>query len=253
MKKIAWLLLFLAIIMAGFSIQNLISKPSNHVSAPKPKTKPIPAQAVKPAFNTAQYSHTDPTSIWVVVNKKNPLNPINYIPSDLVVPNVPLRVPGNETMQMRRVAADALTAMFQAAKADNISLMLASGYRSYSYQTSLYDGYVSTQGKAVADTQSARPGYSEHQTGLAADVEPLSRNCEVAQCFASTPEGIWLAANSYRFGFIIRYPQNGQAITGYEYEPWHIRYIGIPAATAMHNQGITTLEQFFGYPPAPTY
>ncbi len=252
-KGVKFILFVVLIVLAGFGMNNLANKSSVYKSSSKPSLKPTVKPPSKLAFNTKLYSHTDPTSIWVMVNKKNPLNPIDYAPSDLVVPNVPLRVPGNQTMQMRRIAADALQAMFLAAKADTINLMLASGYRSYSYQTTLYNFYVKTQGQAVADTQSARPGYSEHQTGLAADVEPVSRTCEVALCFALTPEGKWLASNSYRYGFIIRYPQNGQAITGYEYEPWHIRYIGVAAATAMHNQGVLTLEQFFNYPAAPSY
>ena len=204
-------------------------------------------------FNKSFYSHTDPNSIWVMVNKRNPLNPKSYSPTDLLVPNVPLRVPGNETMQLRSVAAQALERMFSAATSQGINLMLASGYRSYAYQTNLYNGYVATQGQSVADQQSARPGYSEHQTGLAADVEPLSRSCEVEQCFATTPEGKWIAANSYKFGFIIRYPKGAASITGYEYEPWHIRYIGVSASEEMHKEGVKTLEQFFGYPPAPSY
>jgi D-alanyl-D-alanine carboxypeptidase len=252
MKKVVYILALLIVVGAGgwFYASVGTSKNANlnhQKQAIKPQAKS------KPTFNKNLYSHTLASSIWVVVNKLNPLNPKDYVPADLVVPSVPLRVPGNQTMQLRRVAAVAMEQMFAAAKGQGINLMLASGYRSYSYQTTLYNGYVATQGQAVADAQSARPGYSEHQTGLAADVEPLSRNCEVEQCFATTPEGIWLAKNSYKFGFIIRYPQNGQNITGYEYEPWHIRYIGIPAATEMHNEGVTTLEQFFGYPPAPHY
>lgn len=131
--------------------------------------------------------------------------------------------------------------------------MLSSGYRSYNYQTSLYSNYVKNEGQTAADTQSARPGHSEHQTGLAADIEPASRNCEVDQCFATTPEGKWLAANAYTYGFIIRYPADKVDVTGYEYEPWHIRYIGAPLATELHNQGIETLEEFFGVSGGPSY
>lgn len=256
MKKIIAAII-VVIVLAGGAYAFTRPANSNKSTATNqpPKTQPQTTKtSVKPTgFNKNLYSHTDPTSIWVMVNKKNPLNPKDYIPNDLVYPNVPLRVPGNATMQLRQVAATALEQMFAAAKTQGINLMLASGYRSYSYQVSLYNGYVQTQGQAVADQQSARPGYSEHQTGLAADVEAASRNCEVEQCFATTPEGEWLAANSYKYGFVIRYPQNGQSITGYEYEPWHVRYIGIAAATEMHKEGVTTLEQFFGFPAAPSY
>jgi D-alanyl-D-alanine carboxypeptidase len=112
---------------------------------------------------------------------------------------------------------------------------------------------VNVQGKAVADSQSARPGYSEHQTGLAVDVEPTSRKCEVEACFGDTPEGKWVAANAHKFGFIIRYPKNMQSVTGYIYEPWHIRYVGKELAGEMHKQNIATLEQFFGLEAAPDY
>jgi D-alanyl-D-alanine carboxypeptidase len=211
------------------------------------------APTITNGFNENQYSINDPTSIWVVVNKLRPLNPINYAPTDLVVPSVPLRGPGNETMQLRQVVATALEQMFAASKTQGINLMLASGYRSYSYQTTLYNSYVQSQGQAAADLGSARSGHSEHQTGLAADLEPVSRNCELEQCFATTPEGEWLAANCYKYGFIIRYTLANQPITGYEDEPWHVRYIGTSLAGEMHSTGVTTLEQFFGLPAAPNY
>src|SRR5258708_22988363 len=162
-----------------------------------------PDQTTKPGFDKHAYSTTDPTSIWIVVNKQHRLTPSNYAPTDLVVPNIPLRVPGNESMQVRHVTATALEAMFAAAKTQSISLMLASGYRSYAYQVNLYNGYVASMGQTAADQQSARPGYSEHQTGLAADIEPDSRKCETQQCFADTSEGKWLDTNAYKYGFII--------------------------------------------------
>jgi D-alanyl-D-alanine carboxypeptidase len=204
-------------------------------------------------FDKTEHSLTDPKSVWVVVNKKRPLQPQDYIPADLVTPSLPLRVPGNESMQMRKVTADNLSDLFAAAKTADNPLMVSSGYRSYSYQVSLYGKYVTDQGKAVADTQSARPGYSEHQTGLAVDVEPIDQKCDVDQCFADLPAGKWLAANAYKYGFIIRYPKDKTAVTGYEYEPWHIRYVGVDLATEMHNQNVETMEEFFGTGAAPDY
>jgi D-alanyl-D-alanine carboxypeptidase len=112
---------------------------------------------------------------------------------------------------------------------------------------------VQSEGQAVADTQSARPGYSEHQSGLAADLEPASRKCEVDQCFGDTPEGKWLSANAYKYGFVIRYPLGLDNITGYEYEPWHVRYVGIALSTEMHDEGILTLEQFFAISGGTAY
>jgi D-alanyl-D-alanine carboxypeptidase len=204
-------------------------------------------------FNKNQYSLTDPTSIWTIVNKPRPLTPINFAPTDLIVPNIPLRVPGNETMQVRKVTANALETMFTAAKTDGMSLMLASGYRSYAYQVTLYNGYVQSQGQTSADQASARPGHSEHQTGLAADIEPASKQCELDACFGQLPEGKWLVANAYKYGFIIRYPSDKVAVTGYEYEPWHVRYIGVGLATELHNKGAETLEEFFGVKGGGSY
>jgi D-alanyl-D-alanine carboxypeptidase len=205
------------------------------------------------SFDKKQYSLTDPKSIWVIVNKPHGLDPLDYAPSDLTVPSVPLRVPGNESMQVRKVTASALEQLFAGAKSAGLNLMLASGYRSYAYQVGLYNGYVQSQGQAAADTTSARPGHSEHQTGLAADIEPAAKSCELDACFGATPEGKWLAANAYKYGFIIRYTEDKVSITGYEYEPWHVRYVGIPLAAELHNTHVETLEEFFGVSGGTNY
>lgn len=118
-----------------------------------------------------------------------------------------------------------------------LSLSICSGYRSYSYQSTLYNSYVNRDGKAKADTYSARPGHSEHQTGLAADIN------YAGSWFDSTPEAAWLAANCWRFGFIIRYPQGKQDITGYKYESWHVRYLGKELAKMVYDSGLT-LEEY---------
>jgi D-alanyl-D-alanine carboxypeptidase len=205
------------------------------------------------SFNKAQYSLTDPKSMWVIVNKPHGLSPLDYVPSDLTVPSVPLRVPGNESMQVRKVTATALEKMFGDAKAAGLNLMLASGYRSYTYQVGLYNGYVQSQGQSSADQSSARPGHSEHQTGLAADIEPAAKTCELEACFGTTPEGKWLTANAYKYGFIIRYTSDKVDVTGYEFEPWHVRYVGVDLATEMHKTHVETLEEFFGVSGGPNY
>ena len=156
-------------------------------------------------------------------------------------------------MQVRTDTAAALEALFAGAKAAGVPLMLSSGYRSYAYQTSLYNGYVAAHGQAQADTFSARPGYSEHQTGWAVDVEPLNQQCDVDQCFANLPEGKWVAAHAYEYGFIVRYTADKVGVTGYSYEPWHIRYVGKPLALELHQKGIETLEEFFGLPAVTGY
>lgn len=204
-------------------------------------------------FDTAQYSLTDPTSIWVIVNKRRPLSPKSYSPDDLRVPRVSQRVPGNESMKLRDEAATAVEAMFAAAAKEQLELEISSGYRSYSFQVSLYGSYVKSQGQPVADTQSARPGFSEHQTGLAVDIQPSDGRCHLETCFQDTPEGKWVAANAYKYGFIMRYTPTKQSVTGYTYEPWHFRYVGRALATEMHTQKSETLEEFFNVGAAPEY
>lgn len=251
MSRFKTILILAIIIVLGVVVwhKNQAAAPGNTSSASSSSN----SSQKNDSFDKKQYSTSDPTSIWVVVNKQHALQPKDYVPKDLVMPNVPLRVPGNESMQLRQVTATAMEQLFAAASKDNISLMLSSGYRSYTYQVNLYNGYVSSQGQETADTQSARPGYSEHQTGLAADVEPASKHCEVEACFGDTPEGKWVAANAYRYGFIIRYPVGKESVTGYEPEPWHIRYIGVELATEMHNHNVQTLEEFFGISGGTTY
>jgi len=205
-------------------------------------------------FNKQQYSLSDPASLWVIVNKHRLLQPKDYAPNDLVVPDIPLRLAASsEEMHLRKPAADALQELAAQAQKDGLKLMVASGYRSYQFQISLYNGYVQQQGKATADSQSARPGYSEHQTGLAVDLEPTSRNCEVDPCFGDTPEGKWLAANAWKYGFIVRYQTGKQGTTGYIAEPWHVRYVGKTLAAEVNKQGNPPLEDFFGLGAAPDY
>ena len=134
-------------------------------------------------------------------------------------------------------AKNAFDEMQNAAKNDNIKLWIASGYRSYSLQTNLYNSYVLKDGKAKADTYSARPGHSEHQTGLAMDLNIIDSS------FEGTPEAIWIEKNCYKYGFIIRYPKGKEDITGYKYEPWHVRYLGKELAEKVYNTG-KTLEEY---------
>jgi D-alanyl-D-alanine carboxypeptidase len=197
----------------------------------------------RPSLDLTTYSITDPTSRWVVVNKQRPLSPSTYAPTDLA--------PVGGGQVMRADAADALAQLMSAASAAKVPMHAVSGYRSYSYQVSVHDRSVERNGSAAADDSSARPGYSEHQTGWAVDVGV--GGCDVEKCFAETPQGRWVAANSWRYGFVVRYPQGAQAITGYEYEPWHLRWVDVPLATYMHEKNISTLEQVFGLPAAPSY
>jgi len=194
-------------------------------------------------FDKSKYSTTNPASPWVVINKQHPLNPINYAPSDLTSV-------GNG-QQMRSEAATALTHMFADAQAAGYTLVADSGYRSYDYQVSVYGGYVKQWGQTYTDTVSARPGYSEHQTGWAVDIGTGS--CHVSDCFGDTPGGKWAQANAYKYGFLWRYQPGLSDITGYNNEAWHFRYVGPLLSNEMHTENIQTLEQFFGIPGGTTY
>ena len=141
---------------------------------------------------------------------------------------------------------NAFQSLAQGAANDGLNIYISSGFRSYETQEQIYNTYVANNGQATADTFSARPGHSEHQTGLAIDVN------EISDAFIGTPEAIWLEEHCAEYGFIIRYPQGKQGITGYKYEPWHIRYVGKDVAQAIKDTGAAigdpylTMEEYFG-------
>ncbi|WP_025719947.1 M15 family metallopeptidase [Paenibacillus sp. 1-18] len=181
----------------------------------------------------------------VVVNKKRSL-PIGYVPGDLVEPKVPFSFEGpHEKRQMRKEAADALEKLFAGAQKDGIELRAVSGYRSYKRQVSIFNNNVKTKGQAYATQVSAVPGTSEHQTGLAIDVSSPSVGNALEQAFGASKEGEWLAKHAPEYGFIIRYMKGKEDVTGYVYEPWHIRYVGEDIAEDVTKQGLT-LEEYFG-------
>ena len=198
---------------------------------------------VTPPFDKKQLSIDSPESSWVVVNKTRPLDPLSYAPTDLVA------VGGGQ--QLRSEAATAFLKMQTAAKNEGLNLLPMSGYRSYATQVSVYNSEVKAHGQKVADTQSARPGTSEHQTGWALDVG--GGGCGIEDCFGSTEEGKWVAAHGYEYGFIIRYTPEFQQVTGYRAEPWHLRYVGTVLSQELHSQNVQALEIFFGLPDAPDY
>ena len=192
----------------------------------------------------------DPASLAVVVNKTRPLDPNDYAADDLV--SVPVAYANPPTL--RQEASDAIVQLFADYTAETgLEMQSQSAYRSYSAQVSVYNGWVDKLGQEGADLTSARPGFSEHQTGLAIDISAKPAKCSLDQCFADTPQGIWLAKNAWSYGFILRYPEGLTDVTGYEFEPWHYRYIGVDLAKKYHDSGATTLEGFFGLPDAPDY
>ncbi len=229
----------------------VVAAPEGKTTAVQPASQ-LPAPPSPAAAQARQFSLTDPASPWVVVNKQRPLSPADYVPADLVQPNVPLAVSG-EAALLNSTTAAAAEAMFAAAAQEGVAMTLASGYRSYGTQVSTYDGYVATRGQADADTASARPGYSEHQTGWAFDIGDGGGACSFQPCFAEQPAAVWAKENAHRFGFVVRYPWMLHPVTGYYYEPWHLRYLGVDAATDMANRGIGTVEEYFGVGAAPGY
>jgi len=206
------------------------------------------------ATSLINHSTTEPDSIWVVVNKQLPLNPVKYVPSDLVAPQFGSLNANPYGRKLRKEASKATYKLAMAMKAaDKGSLIIQSAYRSYQEQTTVHDRQVSKYGLKAGEALAARPGYSEHQTGWAMDVSARGQGCQIRVCFGQTAAGLWLAGNAYKYGFIIRYPDKATPVTGYQYEPWHLRYVGTGLALVMHDDGVHTLEKFFGLPAAPNY
>lgn len=190
----------------------------------------------------------NPEAITVLVNKHYSL-PEGYTPDDLVYPDVRFTFQEkNEKRMMRKEAAEALEKLFAAADQEGLPLAGVSAYRSQQRQKQLFDAYVRKDGLKKAQTYSAYPGTSEHQTGLAIDVAGADGSCAIMDCFGSKPEAKWLAGNAFKFGYIIRYPQGKEEITGYKYEPWHLRYVGKTIAEEIQ-EGNMTLEEYFNAVP----
>ena len=193
----------------------------------------------------------DPAHLWVVVNKTRPYNPIDYRPSGLQMPD---GVRNLAQGSMRDVAAVALNDLVTAARdAGAGEIALESGFRSYRTQVQSYGSQVASRGVAGADLVSARPGYSEHQSGLTADVVACAGGCGSLDDLAATAQGEWIVEHAWEHGWIVRYESAETGTTGYVGEPWHLRYVGPDLARAYHEGGWRTLEDFFGLPAAPDY
>lgn len=185
----------------------------------------------------------DQESIAVYVSKADSLSAA-YIPPDLTVCNVrAVKEIAKDADMLRKEAATALEAMFKAADDVGMTLYIESGYRSYEHQVRTYESVKSAKGEEYADKYVALPGHSEHQTGLAMDITNIDHmDDEHEKLLGTIPEGIWLADNAHLFGFILRYPEGKTDITGYNYEPWHFRYVGVEEATEIFSKGLTLDE-----------
>lgn len=264
MKK-PFIALTIGLVLTGCSNSEMINNKSQDVSAAVPVEEKLidsevvensaengaEAEAVKPNKDKT-VSHeqevidvvANPDDLLVLVNKQHNLSK-DYVPGDLVAPNIPFYFDEDLPKRyVRREVAKALEELFAAAKKENIELLGASGYRSYSRQEAIFASNVAQKGEDEARKVSAVAGQSEHQTGLAMDVTSKYVGYDLIEEFGETKEGIWLKDNAHKYGFIIRYPKGKEDITGYSYEPWHIRYVGKDVAAVVYQNGYT-LEEYF--------
>lgn len=182
------------------------------------------------------------TGMLILVNKNNYLDK-NYKPDDLAPIEYFAKDRSAEARFMRAEAASNFNSMMLSAREAGYEIVMTTAYRSYGFQSILYYNYVDKYGQAEADKFSAKPGYSEHQTGLGVDVTAPSVAYALTDAFDQTAEWKWLAENAADFGFILRYPKGKADITGYMYEPWHFRYVGVEAAKTITERKIT-LEEY---------
>ncbi|MBR2670151.1 MAG: M15 family metallopeptidase [Solobacterium sp.] len=252
--KLITIIILSLLILLGLIYLKFFAKPS-----PKP-AKPTSTPAAETATATPEETEEptpevtttpEPTPEIVVdldsndsinkfVNKSYTIDS-GYVPSDLRKVNVR----SNSDQTLRAEAADALEKMMGAALDEGLTLKLLSGYRSYKEQVSLYNTYLNRYGKAKTATMDAYPGGSEHQLGLAVDLGNVSGKCELITCFVEYPTYTWLHEHAYEYGYIERYPQGKESITGIMFSPWHFRYVGIEEAKRIHDSGLT-MEEFYG-------
>lgn len=255
-KKPVFLLLVLVVILGigGWMWYGNLTQPqsavrpsealniSQSIAPQKPQEIMVTIPGTAP-FLALKEDYDSDTSLWRVVSKDYPFTNPHYIPSELQFATVASRTDKSTSERsLRKDIMPSVEQLFAAAKGQGYDLMIGSGYRSYEQQNMYYTNYVKTYGQAQADTFSAQPGKSEHQSGLAMDVSYSDRRCYLDSCFGDTPAGQWLAAHAHEYGFILRYPKDKTAITKYIYEPWHFRYVGKDLAKALHETGLTLDE-----------
>lgn len=221
---------------AGSPAETIAAPAAEIIPEPTPSPAPTPTPTPTPTPDPAPTPTPEPEHVFTEVDGAT------YIDGVIIV-NKTYPVPEDYPQQAIQPEAEAAyLAMKEAAAAEGLNLFARTSYRSYMDQTIIYNNYVAKYGQEAADRFSARPGYSEHHTGLAIDLNSLKTS------FGNTAEGKWLAGHCAEYGFILRYPKNSEALTGYIYEPWHIRYVGTELAQELYlgDGDFLTLEEYFG-------
>ncbi len=246
-------LISVALIVSIFVVYNYKNNQVNSASNEQPKSTETNKSTEQDSSTTEKTDTTpettkkpeqQPDENGYLPNQTLPTEP-TYI-KGILLANKIYPLPSTFAPEENPEARKALNQMLEAAKQQGFDLVAFSGYRSFEYQTTLYNNYVNRDGQAAADRYSARPGYSEHQTGLAFDIgERGKEDVWLTEEFGETPAGQWLFAHAQEYGFILRFPQNKEEITGYMYESWHYRYVGKDVAKEIAKQSIT-LEEYLG-------
>jgi zinc D-Ala-D-Ala carboxypeptidase len=206
-------------------------------SSPAPTTTTMPP--IPPCTVADQLVEGEPATDWgsIVIDRAHRL-PNDFVPPDLVE----VTAAGFQSRdQVRSIVIDDLAALRAAAEANGTPIVVISAYRSFSYQQQLFADRASLVGEETAALETARPGHSEHQLGTAVDVLDPGVG-ELTEAFATTPAGQWVAAHAHEFGFVVSYPQGARDRSCYEYEPWHLRYVGRDTAAQIHESGLTPRE-----------
>lgn len=239
------ILLCAAIVLLCFSVYAYKNRDAIHEEVTK-TVAPVKPADTTPVPTALPAELTTPESKTVLVDKTHTLAE-DYVPSDLATPYL------NSTtgvVQVEKEAGDQAKAMMAQASSEGVKLLVISGYRSYEDQQNLYNSYVTNLGSEDAASKvCAKAGMSEHQTGLALDfTDDPSKSAETTD-FGNTAAGQWLFQHAHEYGFILRYPQGKESITGYNYMPWHYRYVGVDTATAIWNKSEDhneTFEEYYG-------
>ncbi|WRR94383.1 M15 family metallopeptidase [Sinanaerobacter sp. ZZT-01] len=238
-KNLLWVafLIVLATIFFTKIVGNTLLSDKN-----KPEALISSEQSEKEGKKEQKEKPVQDEELLILVNKQHAIDE-TYVPDDLTPIKYFASDRSEQGRYMRKEAAEHFHQLVEGAKESGFELVMTTAYRSYAFQNTLYTNYVNRYGQAEADTFSAKPGQSEHQTGLAVDVSSPVVQYRLTSELGDTEEGKWMAEHGHEYGFILRFPLGKEEITGYQYEPWHLRYVGQPAADEIYAQGIT-LEEY---------